>query len=213
MKILEFKKLFWFIVSLVFIGLAALSLFLNKLSYNRYLEMREGYVEVDCMVIRVDDFERTITVAYVNPEDGIKYYVTFQTIEYEEMDTFKGIIKPEEPTKLKFDNGYSFWNTYAYFATILVIFAVIIDLIIVKRLLVRAIAYNGDKYTCKVTSIKTWKNMHVLVVTHNGKNYTSEVFRTFQNISLLDEGREVDFYKNGFIYHIDLASYHKNYQK
>lgn len=43
MKILEFKKLFWFIVSLVFIGLAALSVFLNKLSYNRYLEMREGY--------------------------------------------------------------------------------------------------------------------------------------------------------------------------
>lgn len=70
--------------------------------------MREGYVEVDCMVIRVDDFERTITVAYVNPEDGIKYYVTFQTIEYEEMDTFKGIIKPEEPTKLKFDNGLVF---------------------------------------------------------------------------------------------------------
>ena len=175
--------------------------------------MREGYVEVDCMVIRVDDFERTITVAYVNPEDGIEYYVTFQTIEYEEMDTFKGIIKPEEPTKLKFDNGYSFWNTYAYFALVLVIFAVIIDLIIIKRLLVRAIAYNGDKYTCKVTSIKSWKNMHVLVVTHNGKNYTSEVFRTFQNISLLDEGREVDFYKNGFINHIDLASYHKNYQK
>ena len=46
MKILEFKKLFWFIVSLVFIGLAALSVFLNKLSYNRYLEMREGMLKL-----------------------------------------------------------------------------------------------------------------------------------------------------------------------
>jgi hypothetical protein len=175
--------------------------------------MKEGYVEVDCMVIRVDEFERTITVAYVNPEDGIEYYATFQTIEYEEMDTFTGIIKPEEPTKLRFDNGYSFWNTYSYVAVFLVFLAVIIDLIILKRLLVRAISYNGDKVVCKVVKIKTWKNLHTLVVTHNNKNYNSEVFRTFQNISLLDEGREVDMYKNGFIYHIDLASYHKNYQK
>lgn len=207
MKILEFNKKFWFIISLILIALACLLMFLNKLSYNEYIEMKQEYVEVDCTVIEVDDVKRTIKVAYVY--NNFEYYAVFQTIEYKLMDSFVGVIKPEDPTKLRFDNGYSMWNTYTYIAIILTIIAIIIDTGILKRLFVRFICINKEKLTLKVCEVKTWHSLRWLVVEHERKEYKSELFKTFEDISLLDENAVVDIYINKHLHYIDLSTYRK----
>lgn len=212
MKVLEFKKVFWFIISLIMIGLAFLCGYLNHFLYENYLEMKEDYVEVDCVVTDVDEVARTITIAYVNPVDGIEYYATFQTIEYELNDSFVGAIKPEEPTKLRFDNGYSHYNAYTFTAIILLAFAGLIILVIIKRLFVRTICMSADKVTLSGLTLKHWQNFHILIVNYNGKKYRSEIFRTFQNIHFLDPNTTIDLYVRGPFHYLDLASYQKVYQ-
>lgn len=207
MKILEFNKTLMFIISLVFITIAFLMMFLNNLSYNKYLKMKQEYVEVDCTVVEVNDEERTITVAYVYQNK--EYQVKLQTIEYKLMDYFVGVIKPEEPTKLRFDNGYDMWNIYSYVAIALVSIAIVFNLLIIKRLVVRLICLKTKKKSLNVVDVKSWGFLHCLVVEDNGKKYISEFFRTFDNIHLLEEHVMVTFQKRLFIYHIDLSSYQK----
>lgn len=207
MKILKFNKKICFLISLVFIAIACLLVYLNKLSYNRYLEMKQEYVEVDCIVIEVDDIKHTIKVAYAY--DNIEYYAIFETIEYKLMDSFTGVIKPNEPTKLRFDNGYSHWNIYTYTAILLTGLALLFNLVIIKRSLVRYICMKNEKITTKIIEIKTWHSFRILVIEHNGKKYKSEIFKTFDNISLLEENTEIDFYKKGLLHYIDLFSYKK----
>jgi hypothetical protein len=169
--------------------------------------MKQEYVEVDCTVVEVNDEERTITVAYVYQNK--EYQVKLQTIEYKLMDYFVGVIKPEEPTKLRFDNGYDMWNIYSYVAIALVSIAIVFNLLIIKRLVVRLICLKTKKKSLNVVDVKSWGFLHCLVVEDNGKKYISEFFRTFDNIHLLEENVMVTFKKRWFIYHIDLSSYQK----
>lgn len=208
MKILEFKKTLMFILSLVFVALAILLMFLNNLSYKEYLEMKQEFVEVDCTVVEVDNDKRTIIVAYVYK--NIEYQVELQTIEYDLMDHFIGVIKPQEPTKLRFDNGYDMWNVYSYLAIILVLISILFNLLILKRLLVRLICLNAKQTTINILDVKSWLFLHCIVVEYNGKKYYSEIFRTFDNIHLLEENVTITFKKRWFVHHIDLSTYKKN---
>ena len=207
MKILHFNKKLWFIISLVLIVCACMLMFLNKLSYNNYLKTKEEFVEVDCIVVEVDDIKRTIKVAYTY--DNIEYYQEFQTIEYKLQDSFVGVIRPEKPTELRFDNGYSMWNMYSYVAILLTAIAIVLNIIILKRSFVRFICMKKDKTTLKVIEIKGCRSIHFLIVEYEGKKYKSELFKTFEDISLLEENVFVDFYKQGFLHYIDLSSYKK----
>lgn len=210
MKIEELRKRFWFIISLVLIGIACLLMFLNKLSYNNYLEMKEEYVEVDCIVIRVDDIKRTITVAYVY--DGVELYEDLQTIEYGLGDSFVAVVKASDPDKkIRFDNGYSMWNTYTYLALTLTIIAILLDLLILKRIIIRFICMTNDKTSLNVIDVKGWRRFHYLIVEYNGKIYKSELFTTYENIHLVEENVYVDFYKKGVFHYIDLSTYKKAY--
>ena len=96
--------------------------------------MKEKYVEVDCTVIEVDDIKRTIKIAYVY--NNFEYYTVFETTEYKLRDTFTGVIRTEDPTKLRFDNGYDVWNLYSYIAVFFLILAAIIDIAILKRIFI-----------------------------------------------------------------------------
>ena len=143
MKILQFNKRLMFILSIVFIALAALLMLINETQYKQYLEIKSEYVEVDCIVVDVDDDKRTITVAYVYKNQT--YEVELQTIEYKLMDHFVGVIKPQDPNKLRFDNGYDLWNPYSYVALSLTLISTIFVLLIIKRLLVRLICFKSEK--------------------------------------------------------------------
>ena len=67
-------------------------------------------------------------------------------------------------TKLRFDNGYGLWNTYTYVALLLTVIAVILDLLILKKLAIRAICYKKDKVSLSVNDVKSWRSFHYLVV-------------------------------------------------
>lgn len=205
MKILEFNKKFWFIVSLVFIALACLLMLLNKLSYNQYIEMKQEYVEVDCTVIAVDDIKRTIRVAYAYK--NVEYYAVFETTQYKLLDNFTGVIRPDDPTKLRFDNGYSFWNSYTVFAILLTSIAILLDIIIIKRTLVRYICMKKEKVTLSILEIKSWHGFHYLVVEHNDKQYKSEIFKTFEDINFLEKNVVINLYISKKLHYIDLSSY------
>lgn len=209
MKILEFNKKFWLISSLVLILIACLLLFINDKAYENYLSMKEDYVEVFCVVTDNDEINRTITVAY--SYHNLEYTVKLQTIEYKIGDSFYGVIKPSDPYQLRFDNGYSMFNFYSICSGLLVILALLITIIILKRIIIKKIALNGEVISLPITSIKSWKNLHCLVLEYNDKKYISEVFRTFQNISLVEENVYINLYKNGLVYYIDLKSYAKKY--
>ena len=178
---------------------------LNKLSYDTYLEMKEDYVEVDCTVIEVDDIKRTVRIAYTY--QNVEYYAVFETTEYKLMDNFIGVIKPEEPTKLRFDNGYSMWNIYTYAAIILTLIALFLDILILKRLLISKICKKQAKENVKVIGIKTHWIFHYLIIDFNGKKYKSEFFTTHENIALIGENAYVDFYQKNHLYYIDLKTY------
>lgn len=205
MKILKFNKKLWFILSLVFIGLSCVLMLLNRYDYNVYLEKKEEYVEVDCTVIEVDDIKHTIKVAYVF--ENVEYYNVFNTTQYKLQDQFTGVIRPNKPTELRFDNGYSFWNTYTYAAIILTTIALAFDFIIFKRIVIKFICTKKEKTTIKILEIKDWRKYHYFVVNYNGKEYKSELFKTFDNITLLEQNDEIDLYLNGPFHYIDLSSY------
>jgi hypothetical protein len=209
MKIIEYSKKLWFIFSLVLIGAACLLFLFNHFSYKEYLEMKEKYVEVDCTVIEVDDIKRTIKIAYIY--NNFEYYTVFETTEYKLMDTFTGVIRPEDPTKLRFDNGYDVWNLYSYIAVFFLILAAIIDIAILKRIFIKSICMRKDKINTKVIEIKTWKSIHYIIVLHEGKEYKSELFKTFEDISLLEENVYIDLYINKSLHYIDLSTYKKRY--
>ena len=154
MKIIEFNKKLWFILSLVLLGAACLLILFNFLSYKEYLKLKEEYVEVDCTVIAVDDIKRTIKIAYVY--NNMEYYTVFETTQYELMDTFTGVIRPEDPNNLKFDNGYKIWNSYSYIEIFFIFTSLIIDIAILKRILIKFICMKKDKISTKVIEVKTY---------------------------------------------------------
>ena len=209
MKIIEFSKKLWFILSLVLLGAACLLILFNFLSYKEYLKLKEEYVEVDCTVIAVDDIKRTIKIAYVY--NNMEYYTVFETTQYELMDTFTGVIRPEDPNNLKFDNGYKIWNSYSYIAIFFIFTSLIIDIAILKRILIKFICMKKDKISTKVIEIKTYKSIHYLIVVYEGKEYKSEFFKTFEDISLLEDNVFVDLYINKSLHYIDLSTYKKRY--
>lgn len=209
MKIIEFSKKLWFILSLVLLGTACLLILFNFLSYKEYLKLKEEYVEVDCTVIAVDDIKRTIKIAYVY--NNMEYYTVFETTQYELMDTFTGVIRPEDPNNLKFDNGYKIWNSYSYIAIFFIFTSLIIDIAILKRILIKFICMKKDKISTKVIEVKTYKSIHYLIVVYEGKEYKSEFFKTFEDISLLEDNVFVDLYINKSLHYIDLSTYKKRY--
>ena len=209
MKIIEFSKKLWFILSLVLLGAACLLILFNFLSYKEYLKLKEEYVEVDCTVIAVDDIKRTIKIAYVY--NNMEYYTVFETTQYELMDTFTGVIRPEDPNNLKFDNGYKIWNSYSYIAIFFIFTSLIIDIAILKRILIKFICMKKDKISTKVIEVKTYKSIHYLIVVYEGKEYKSEFFKTFEDISLLEDNVFVDLYINKSLHYIDLSTYKKRY--
>ena len=185
MKILELKKNVLLVLALVFIAIASLLQVLNQKGYDNYIKLREEFVEVDCIVVSVDTTLQTATIEYVY--EHITYSVTYTTTQYEVMDVFTGVIRPEKPEALKFDNGYSMWNIYSVCSIALVSFALFLISVIIKRLIVKAICIKGEKYRIKVLEINKLSYLRQLILIFNGKEIKSEYFRTFQNISLLQD--------------------------
>jgi hypothetical protein len=196
-----------FIVSIIFIAIACVLMYLNKLGYDEYLKIKEEYVEVDCIIIAVDETKPSATVEWTYNRQT--YQMVLETTKFEYMDVFTGVIKPESPENLRFDNGYSFWNIYTYISILLVTLAIILNLIIVKRLLIRSICKDSEKQIAKIIGVKSIGKFRMFTVEHQGKLYKSELFHTFQNIILLEANVVIDFYKKGIVHYIDLSTYKK----
>lgn len=205
MKILEFNKRTMVSISIVFIAIAFLLMLLNQSAYNDYLKLKEEYVEVDCIVESVDTVSQTATVSYTY--NRITYEVVLPTTQYEVMDVFTGVIRPDKPDALRFDNGYSFWNMYSYCAIALCFLALLFDFIVVKRLIIKSICIKSEKIRLKVLGVNEFFKLRQLVVLCNGKEIKSEFFRTYESISKLQDDTFVDVYRKGHLCYIDLASY------
>jgi hypothetical protein len=207
MKILEFNKKVMFILSIIFVAIACVLMYFNKLGYQDYLELKKEYVEVECTVIEVDETKPSVKVAWSYKNQS--YEVVWETTQYKLMDQFTCVIKPEAPEDLRFDNGYSFWNIYTFISIALTASALVLDIIVIKRLFIRIICKKSEKHTAKVVGVKGRGKCRVLTVEHQGKLYKSELFNTFENIILLEANVVIDFYKKGIFHYIDLSTYKK----
>ena len=205
MKILEFNKRTMFSISLVFLAIAFLLMLLNQSAYQDYLELKEEYIEVDCIITDVDPISQTATVSYTY--DRITYEVILPTTQYEVMDVFTGVIRPDKPDALRFDNGYSFWNMYSYCAIALCVLTLLFDFIVVKRLIVKSICIKSEKIRLKVLGVNEFFKLRQLVVLCDSKEVKSEFFRTYESISRLQDETYVDVYRKGRLCYIDLSSY------